>query len=191
MGLRFTPGAALAAVLAYAFTVDVLSQAWMRILAVGLAVAVAAFAVGAIIGFLFGIPRQLQRDGPDPVGGGGLIVNTNLEQISDWLTKIIVGVGLVQIGSLTSGLSSLADDVPLAGHDSDQAFALALIVYALVDGFIVGYVWTRLELSAKLALADAVLRQPPPPPSPLPPPPSSRVGIGGPSTTLGSPPDRE
>jgi hypothetical protein len=186
MGLRFTPGAALAAVLAYAFTAGSLGSG-VATAAVGSIVAVAAFAVGAIVGFLFGIPRQLQRDGAAAPAQGGLLVNTNLEQISDWLTKIIVGVGLVQVGSLASGLSSLADDVPLAGRESDQAFALALIVYGLVDGFLIGYVWTRLELSAKLALADTVLQAPPPPPPPIPLPPRAR--LGGSSTNPDTPPD--
>src|SRR5690242_16782606 len=43
----------------------------------------AFFAVGMSAGFIFGIPR-----------GSHKYVNSNLEQISDWLTKILVGVGL-------------------------------------------------------------------------------------------------
>lgn len=77
--------------------------------------AFACFSVGALIGFLFGIPRVLQQDvipvsKPAPSGvtatspttessidSYSLKVNTNLEQISDWLTKIFVGLGLVQL----------------------------------------------------------------------------------------------
>jgi len=33
--------------------------------------------------------------------------NTNLEQISDWLTKIIVGVGLTQFPQIIRGFQSL------------------------------------------------------------------------------------
>jgi len=172
-GLRYTPIAALVAVLLYAFTVRFLSSDWMEIVAVGSITFGAAFGVAAIVGFLFGIPRQLQLDGADQIAGGGLLVNTNLEQISDWLTKIIVGVGLIEIGRLASGLDSIAESVPLGGRDSAHGFALALLIYSLADGFLVSYVWTRLELSAKLALADALLRPrlPPPSPTPLPPPP--------------------
>jgi hypothetical protein len=172
-GLRYTPVAALVAVLLYAFTVRFLSSDWMEIVAVGSITFGAAFGVAAIVGFLFGIPRQLQLDGADQIAAGGLLVNTNLEQISDWLTKIIVGVGLIEIGRLASGLDSIAESVPLGGRDSAHEFALALLIYSLADGFLVSYVWTRLELSAKLALADALLRPrlPPPSPTPLPPPP--------------------
>jgi hypothetical protein len=181
-GLRYTPIAALIAVVLYAFTVKFLTSEWMDIVAVGSITFGAAFGVAAIIGFLFGVPRQLQRDGGDQIANGGLLVNTNLEQISDWLTKIIVGVGLIEIGRLASGLNSLADVVILGTRDSDHAFALGLIIYSLADGFLVGYVWTRLELSAKLALADALLR-PLPPPSPTPPPPPPP-----PSPSAASPP---
>lgn len=170
-GLRYTPIAALVAVLLYAFTVTFLSRDWMEIVAVGSITFGAAFGVAAIVGFLFGIPRQLQIDGADQIAGSGLLVNTNLEQISDWLTKIIVGVGLIEIGRLASGLDSIAESVPLGGRDSAHAFALGLLIYSLADGFLVGYIWTRLELSAKLALADALLRPRLPPPSPTPPPP--------------------
>src|SRR5215207_3296326 len=95
-GLRFSPLAALVAVALYALTERIFSSAFLEIFAVGSIAFGAAFGVGALVGFLFGIPRRFQREGSDPALGG-LVVNTNLEQISDWLTKIIVGVGLVEI----------------------------------------------------------------------------------------------
>lgn len=78
-----------------------------------------AFAIGALLGFLFGVPRVLSRDSaaatpaapagnPAPPPGGEaskppasqqgpvLQSNTNLERISDWLTTMIVGVTLVE-----------------------------------------------------------------------------------------------
>ncbi len=61
--------------------------------------ALAYCAAGFLVGFLFGIPRVLQ--GEDVLPGQQpeyrQRVNTNLEQISDWLTKIIVGLGLVEL----------------------------------------------------------------------------------------------
>src|ERR1043165_5817945 len=62
--------------------------------------ALAVMACGALTGFLFGIPRVLQTPDPVSIQGGEketravsqpiyrMQVNTNLEQISDWLTKI-------------------------------------------------------------------------------------------------------
>lgn len=84
--------------------------------AIGLLIAGASLAAGLLIGFLFGIPRTLQKEsqpsdavkaeGPET---GTYGVNTNLEQISDWLTKIIVGVGLVQLTVIPGKLRGLAD----------------------------------------------------------------------------------
>ncbi len=170
-GLRYSPLAALVALVLYGLTETPFSTRFLEIFAVGSMSFGAAFGVGAVVGFLFGIPRRLQREDIEPAAGGALLVNTNLEQISDWLTKIIVGVGLVEIGRLVSGLDAVADLVMLGDGSGAHAFALGLLIYALVDGFLLSYVWTRLELSAQLALADALLQPLPPPPPPLPPPP--------------------
>src|SRR6185503_13654313 len=61
----------------------------------GALVALAPAAVGALLGFVFGIPKTLQSNAPPAADGKAAYqVNTNLEQISDWLTKMLVGVGL-------------------------------------------------------------------------------------------------
>lgn len=50
-----------------------------------------AAAVGALGGFLFGVPK-LVPGGEDRADGKVVYVpNSNLEQVSDWLTKIIIG----------------------------------------------------------------------------------------------------
>ena len=84
-------------------------------------------------------------------------VNTNLEEISDWLTKIIVGLGLIELKEFPAYLRDLAGyfgaslgDVP--GRDS---VALALILLFLVCGFLLGYLLTRLFLTGALARAEA------------------------------------
>jgi hypothetical protein len=128
--------------------------------------AFACLASGGAVGFLFGIPKILQGGGPANNGANGTSadtatfyrqqVNTNLEEISDWLTKIIVGLGLVQLGNIPSALSAVASQ--LAGSMStppnNQAFALALIVYFLVVGFLFGYLSTRLFLAGAFSRAD-------------------------------------
>jgi hypothetical protein len=49
----------------------------------------ALFVAGCILGFLFGIPKVLKESSSSTVGS--FSDNANLEEISDWLTKIIVG----------------------------------------------------------------------------------------------------
>lgn len=149
--------------------------------------ALACLASGGIVGFLFGIPRVLQDNngaaivganggaagaGNPPVnpeaGGGGtaarasqpfyrMQVNTNLEQISDWLTKIIVGVGLIELRRLPEFLENLSRFFA-KGLSTDpaltQTIASAIIVYFVIVGFIGGYLMTRIYLAQAFSRAD-------------------------------------
>src|SRR5688500_18795600 len=60
--------------------------------------AIAPFTLGGLVGFLFGIPKTVA---PSEDGQNGIHrswhPNTSLEQISDWLTKILLGIGLTQL----------------------------------------------------------------------------------------------
>ena len=82
--------------------------------------------------------------------------NTNLEQISDWLTKILVGVGLTQLPEIKSGLIRLTAFAAqgLGSQSHSQVFAFALLAYSAVLGFLFGYLWTRLFLAGALRQAD-------------------------------------
>lgn len=121
--------------------------------AFGTAVAVAGAAalVGGIVGFLFGIPLTSQQTGQAAGQGdggpasGSFKPNTNLEQVSDWLTKIIIGIGLVQIGHALPALSKLAKSLssPLGGLPSSSAFGLGLVIYFALLGFLFLYLWSR------------------------------------------------
>lgn len=76
--------------------------------------ALACYLIGSAFGFLFCIPRSAQQ----PDSGAGLPLkekmreiprdNTNLEQISDWLVKILIGAGLVQLGKVKLMLEAVA-----------------------------------------------------------------------------------
>jgi hypothetical protein len=130
----------------------------------------AALLVGGALGFLFGIPRSLQQEGPLERDEGnadsvrltsqtatvGYRVNTNLEQISDWLTKILVGVGLTQINSIPGKLQEVIRYVAkgMGASASDEIFALSVLLYFVVVGFLFGYLWTRLFLAGALRRAD-------------------------------------
>ena len=125
--------------------------------------------LGGLVGFLFGIPRSLQRNeetGRETAEGGAESasssprirygVNTNLEQISDWLTKILVGVGLTQMGKIPGLLRDGAEYLggALGGSPYGEPIALWIILYFSSCGFLFGYLWTRLFLTRALAQAD-------------------------------------
>jgi hypothetical protein len=150
--MRLSPLAAVAAVAVYAASEGSEGTAtFLSVLALGVVVVAAALLAGLLLGFLFGLPKTIERPGSK----ARLSTNTNLDQISDWLTKILVGLGLVQIGKITHGVSSLGQSLApgLGGGSGAESFAVALLVYTALDGFLVGYIWTRIDLSKRFRIA--------------------------------------
>jgi len=132
--------------------------------------AAACFLAGFLGGFLFGVPKVV-GDGASspPTAGTGQAAqspsgfaqrpNTNLEQISDWLTKIIVGLGLVELrrapDHLKSAATWVAESLTSRGASSLAAvsFAGSLIVYFSILGFLSGYLLTLLFLAGAFGRA--------------------------------------
>ena len=140
-------------------------HSFFSITSVGIMVAGAALFVGGVLGFLFGIPRTLQDESsiPGPSNGNksdsttvDYRVNTNLEQISDWLTKMLVGVGLTQLTALPSYFQRITSVITpgLGGNASSSVFALSVLIFFAVVGFLFGYLWTRLNLAGLYRQAD-------------------------------------
>lgn len=137
--------------------------ACLRLTGIGLLYAGAFFGVGALAGFLFGIPRSLQnksknRDKSSESGEMGqpkYAANTNLEEISDWLTKIIVGLGLVNLKSVPELLKKTASYFAgSCGKDVCEAVAMGVMIYFSVCGFFLGYLMTRLYLAGAFTRAE-------------------------------------
>jgi hypothetical protein len=126
-----------------------------RVAATAALVAGAALVSGGLLGFLFGIPRTLQIEVTDK-SKRSYQVNTNLEQISDWLTKIIVGVTLIQIRSIPGRLMEINEYVgpSLGGGREGEVIAGACIVFFAVIGFFCGYLGTRLYVAGAIPWAD-------------------------------------
>lgn len=135
----------------------------LEVLAVGLLTAAAAFAAGALLGFLFGIPRFLAQQGatavPGATDGPTYAPNTNLEQISDWLTKILVGVGLVQLGQIGHAISILGNGVEEGLGENTHSIAIMLMVSFSIVGFLSSYLFTRLRLQKVLEPFKAALKK--------------------------------
>jgi hypothetical protein len=130
----------------------------------------AALVAGTFLGFLFGIPRALQRAEPNLTHGHDdaepqqlpeYRINTNLEQISDWLTKILVGVGLTQLPAIGEAAGRLVNQVGdgLGSGPGSTAFAGAILVYFLVSGFLGGYVLTRTILTETFTQFDKIVSE--------------------------------
>lgn len=127
---------------------------FFSVVSFGIIIACASTMVGGLLGFLFGIPHTLQEE-PKTTTGICYRANTNLEQISDWLTKILVGVGLTQLNEMPTQMKRVSTFLAggFGGPDSG-AFALTILVFFIVCGFLVGFLWTRLFLAGELLNAD-------------------------------------
>lgn len=149
-----------------------------RVAAIGILIAGAALFAGFVSGFVFGIPRTPKPSGsPNPANPNsgkaalpevesGVAVdkarevesNSNLVEISDWLTKILVGVGLVELNQIPHRLHDLAVFLApgLRAHSSgpgiqaSQDVAIAIVLFFFGAGFLFGYLWTRLYFEKAL-----------------------------------------
>jgi len=114
-----------------------------------LLLSLASVLVGALFGFLFGIPKTLQSS--KATDNTQYLVNTNLEQISDWLTKIFVGIGLIQLKNIPTYLSTLGATLQKNlgnGQLKDiGVVGVCIIIYFLFFGFLTLYTYTRINLA--------------------------------------------
>jgi hypothetical protein len=125
-------------------------------------VGIASFMGGGILGFLFGIPRYAaspsERKSLSDTEASAVKyqANTNLEQISDWLTKILVGVGLTQFRPIGEAFGRLFERVGASISSSSSATVVAgtLIVLCGASGFLFFYLWSRVYLPKIFSDAD-------------------------------------
>jgi hypothetical protein len=114
----------------------------------------AAFFAGTIGGFLFGVPKSVSNPANTPAPPpkspyeSPYKINTNLEEISDWLTKIILGLGLVHLDKVIRFVDSIGQEAATAIGQAQGAklIAISAMIYGFVCGFIVVYIWTRTTL---------------------------------------------
>ena len=147
--------------------------------------------VGGVLGLLFGIPKSRSEPATTRLSASAIsesksataesagnelptdyAVNTNLEQISDWLTKIIVGVSLTQLPAIRdqfhrianyfgNGFAGVAQNtcVPNACDFAAPVIAATILVYGLAAGFLAGYLITRMFLPGAFGRVERELRE--------------------------------
>ena len=135
-------------------------ESTMRAASGGLMLAATALIAGWLLGLLFGIPRSLSRSQPAsgqqaagsnaPAPGGSSSrpsrTNTNLEDVSDWLSKTVVGLGLAslyQIPGYTWKKSGQIGAQIFPAITGGQGFAFLVVAYFTGGGFWIGYIGTR------------------------------------------------
>lgn len=142
----------------------------------------ASTVVGGFLGFLFGMPREFSTrtsigteervssttdSQPANSTDSGLDatqkrsgqqasawVNNNLIEVSDWLTKIVVGVGLIQFREISTWVGATGTQIGAAAGLSNQAapsFGVSILLVNFGIGFLVTYLYSRTLLTMLFA----------------------------------------
>ncbi len=164
------------------FLISSQAGGWVAAIGIGGLILGAGVASGGFLGFLFSVPRILSKDpvadeaNPvKPLTSGEqkkarlLASNTNLERISEWLTTMLVGVGLSQVTLLGRKFQTfsnfISENARVFGEGtSADAGALPvvgpfLLIFGIVTGFVFFYLYTRIYLSPLFQHAEEGLRE--------------------------------
>ena len=108
----------------------------------------AAFFAGTIGGFLFGVPKFVANPAALSPPARRFNFNTNLEDISDWFTKIILGLSLVHVDKVIRFVDSMGKQVAdaIGNPQGAKIIAISAMIYGAVCGFHYIYIWTSTAL---------------------------------------------
>lgn len=88
--------------------------------------------------------------------GSGLHRNTNLESISDALTKGLLAIGASQLYKISDWVRSIAPSLgeSFGPSSGGQVVALSVLTYGVIEGFLSGYLATRIYLTGVFERSD-------------------------------------
>jgi hypothetical protein len=141
---------------------------WFQRFGLLFAISGGAWMSGGSLGFLFGVPRYKSSAGEQgsalPAPAARAVVaftpSTNLEQISDWLTKIIVGATLVQLAPIIQAFSGLCLWIAVQLQNPKAAvFAGGILTFFFFAGFLWGYLWCSIRVFREMVDLTARLQE--------------------------------
>lgn len=120
-----------------------------------IAVALGCGAVGAFLGFLFGVPRVRRLEPRNGDGNEsrvddseqGVRINSNFQAISDWLTMGLTLVALTNLGPIASSLQDFGVQITAKGPFSELPGVAAITILAgpVCIGFLQAYFWASTD----------------------------------------------
>ncbi len=146
---------------------------WCGVGAAGFFWALASLAAGSLLGIIFGIPKEAAETPAPPTATltarppAALRANTNMEEISDWLTKLLVGAGLVELKALPEAVTSASRYVAASLTSNArtpaalESIAASILIFFTIEGFIGGYLVTRVFFQIAFGKSDRLLRRSP------------------------------
>jgi len=128
-----------------------------KILFIGVTLGIAAFISSFFVGSLFGMPKRNNQKGINNS------FNNSLVEISDWLSKIIVGLVLINLKEIPFYIFALVEYIRVASKYDSQllnVYTIGIIIYFGFLGLFIGYNYMRLVLSNKYKYAyDNLVRR--------------------------------
>ncbi len=98
-------------------------------------VAYAAFSSSGVFGFILGLKSVNSTD-----------ESTHLQQIADWLTKLLLGASLVELDTISIKAYNLSEKL---GTHLNSDLATYIVLFSLIAfsalGVITGYLWSQLH----------------------------------------------
>jgi hypothetical protein len=142
----------------FIYAISYPGQHW-KYLADGLLAGIAAQVTGVLIGFLFGLPKAVT---PSQAGSQArFLPSANLPDVSDWLTKLLLGAGLVQLTHLGRPVGQLIDSVARGLYDPGTTPATMMVpgsAKVLAGSILFGYLGIGI-LSGYVVTATWYLRK--------------------------------
>lgn len=143
----------------YALQSNSVSQ-FCSILGFSLMISSAALFAGGLIGFLFGMPKTVSstpgiENTESYEGLSRYTGNTNLEQVSDWLTKVLVGIGLTQLTNISEMFNTYMEfsRIGFGEFSGSRIFAGCLLIYFSIGGFLISFLLAKLYMVKELVKA--------------------------------------
>jgi hypothetical protein len=127
----------------------------LRIGAALLALAFAAALFGCLLGLLFGMPRIIEMTDTSKAKSR-FVSNNNLIKVSDWITTIVIGLSLVNLGRIPKASTRFSAWVQpaLGDRPASGTIGVFMVVVGLVGAFISTYVWTIVVLRGDLEQSE-------------------------------------
>ncbi|OOG74962.1 pYEATS domain-containing protein [Flavobacterium sp. A45] len=122
-----------------------------NILFIGLTLGIASFTSFFFVGILFGMPKRNNKK------ENSYSLNNGLSEISDWLTKIIVGLALVNLKEIPGYIISFAEYIRIASKFDGQLlniYTIGILFYFGFLGLFIGYNYMRLVRVNKYKYTD-------------------------------------
>ncbi len=118
---------------------------WFTIVSTSFVISIASFLAGVLLGFIFGFPYSENEK-----------QNKSFKDITEWLTKIIIGLGLVELKKLyhlfNTDVAALSNSLAI-GADLSVLFGALIIGYAIM-GFLIGYCVTITEILKRIVQSN-------------------------------------